>query len=261
MTNSNAREIRVMFKSTACRVPLVMVLVLGSAVPVIAENTLEVEIGAGLYNRYIWRGLDIGSAPSIQPSLSIAYAGLELGVWGAYTLSNSSSQSDEIDFWLSYETSLDNGVSFSGIVTDYYYPNAGIDFFNFNNYDAALNDSTPNPGAHTLEVGLSVTGPDAFPVTVSGNVNVYNDAGNNTYFELSYPVAVNKTTVTFVCGATAGSHENPGYYGTDNFAVINLEVKASRALELSEDHSLPLTVGFILNPNAKVSNLLVGVSF
>ena len=182
-------------------------------------------------------------------------------MWGAYTLSNQSSASDEVDFWLSYGVEMESGVAFTAIATDYYYPNAGIDFFNFNSYDAVDNDGLPDPGAHTVEIGLSVTGPATAPVTVSGYVNVHNDAGNNAYFQIDYPVAVNGTDLNFFCGAAAGSKDNPDYYGTDNFAVINLGVTASRDLELSETFSLPLTVGFILNPKAEVGNVLVGFSF
>jgi hypothetical protein len=229
--------------------------------PAAAGDAVTVNVSADLYNRYIWRGLDIASTPSIQPTLSVAYDGLELGAWGAYSLSNQASGSDEIDFYLSYTKTFSNGTSVSPIVTDYYFPNAGIKFFNFNDHDAVVNDSIPDPGAHTFELGLSVTGPERLPLTLSGYVNVYNDAGNNAYFEADYPLTVKDIDLTFLCGAAVGSTENPGYYGTDNFAVINLGVLASRPLRISSDVSLPLTVGWILNPEAEVSNLLIGLSF
>lgn len=235
--------------------------VTATAASAAAGDALSVNTSADLYNRYIWRGLDIESTPSIQPTLSVSGHGAELGAWGAYTLSNQSSGSDEIDFYLSYTKGFKNGVSISPIATDYYFPNAGIKFFNFNDYDAVISDSIPDPGAHLLEIGLSVTGPEAFPVTLSGYVNVYNDAGNNTYFEADYPVTVEGTDITLFCGASAGSTENPAYYGTDDFAVINLGVMASRPLHLSNDVSIPLTVGWILNPKVEVSNLVVGLSF
>jgi hypothetical protein len=248
-------------RSTVYRFVVIVILLVGAAAPAMAGDAVTVNIGADLFNRYVWRGLDIASTPSIQPALSVGMAGFELGAWGAYTLSNQESASDEVDFYLNYTYGLENGVSVAPIVTDYYFPNAGRRMFNFNDYDAVANDSIPDPGAHTLELGLSITGPEAFPVTLSAYVNVYNDAGNNTYFELDYRVTVNGTDVTFLCGAAGGSTKNPGYYGTDDLQVINIGVTASRPLGLSEKFSLPLTVGFILNPNAEVSNLLVGLSF
>jgi len=250
-----------MKQTISLTVLLLMIFLGGVPSRATADDAIAISTSVDFYNRYIWRGLDIASTPSIQPALSVNYAGLELGAWGAYTLSNEASGSDEVDFWLSYGRDLENGVSFSVIATDYYFPNAGIDFFNFNNYDAVYGDGTPDPGAHTVEVGLSVTGPASAPITVSGYVNVHNDAGNNAYIQVDYPVAANGTDLNFFCGAALGSEDNPDYYGTDKFAVINLGVTASRELELSESFSLPLTVGFILNPKAEVGNLLVGFSF
>ena len=66
-------------------------------------------------------------------------------------------------------------------------------------------DTIPDPGAHTLEVGLSVTGPSTFPITLSGYVNVYNDAGSNSYFQADYPVAVSETELTFFCGVAGAN--------------------------------------------------------
>ncbi len=257
-------EIQVKMKKNGTGLPLVLLLLFGLAAGISAENTSEkitVNTGVDLYSRYVWRGIDIANTPSIQPAISVGYAGLELGVWGAYTLSNQTSASDEIDFWLGYSRTLNNGVAISGIVTDYTYPNSGSDFFNFNNYDALTADSTPAPGAHTLELGASVTGPKTFPVTISGYVNVYNDAGSNTYFQIDCPVTANETSLNFFCGATGGSEDNPGYYGADNFSVINLGVTASREIKMSASFALPLTVQFILNPKAEISHLVVALSF
>lgn len=240
---------------------LVIIMVVGLTASATAEDRIAVNTGVDLYNRYVWRGLDIANTPSIQPTFSIAYAGLELGTWGAYTLSNEAAGSDEIDFWLGYTKELENGAAISAVVTDYYFPNAGIELFNFNNYDAVVDDTIPDPGAHTLEIGLSVTGPETFPVTLSGYMNVHNEAGNNTYFQLDYPVTVNETEICLYVGAAVGSKENPDYYGTDDLQVINLGITASREIKMSESFSLPLNVSFILNPNAEISHLLVGVSF
>ena len=194
---------------------MLLLLMASMSAPVQAEsNAVSLSTSVDIYNRYVWRGLDIANTPSIQPSLSIAYSGFEFGTWGAYTMSNEASDSDEIDFWLSYTANLNNGVSFSLIATDYYFPNAGIDFFNFNDYDAVIEDTIPDPGAHTVELGLSVTLPESFPLTLSGY-----------------------------------------------FAVINLGLTAVREITVSETFSLPLSISLIVNPEAEMSHLLVGMSF
>ncbi len=238
-----------------------MLLILTMAVSAGAEGGVVVNSSVDFYNRYVWRGLDIARTPSIQPSLSLGYCGFEFGTWGAYTLSNEASDNDEIDFWLSYTRPLENGVSVTAIITDYYFPNAGIDFFNFNDFNAVVEDTIPDPGAHTLEAGLSITGPAPFPVTVSGYVNFYNEAGDNTYFQVDYPLTVSETNLNFFCGFTGGSKDNPDYYGTDDLQAINIGVTAVRNIKVSETFALPLTVSSIVNPNAEISYLLVGLSF
>lgn len=250
-----------MMKKSLYLLAMTVMLMSVMAASVSAENKLAVNTGVDFYNRYVWRGLDIANTPSIQPSMSVTYAGFEFGVWGAYTLSNQESESDEIDFWLGYTMELDNGVSFTLLATDYYFPNKGIKFFNFNDYDAVIDDSVPDPGAHTFELGLSVSGPESFPVTVSGYVNVYNDAGNNTYFQVDYPVTVGETELGFFCGVAGGSKENPGYYGTENLNAVNVGVSAAREIKVSESFSLPMSVSLVLNPREEITHLLVGLTF
>jgi hypothetical protein len=226
-----------------------------------AQDKVSVNTGVDLYNRYVWRGLDIASTPSVQPSIALDYAGFEFGTWGAYTLSNEASGSDEIDFWLSYTGSFAEGASYTLMAIDYYFPNAGIKFFNFNNHDAVSDDSIPDPGAHTIELGLSITGPESLPLTFSAYFNIYNDAGSNTYFQIDYPFSVNETDMNLFCGVAGGSEDNPNYYGTEKLNAINIGVSAGRELTISDSFSLPLTLAFIVNPQAEISYLLAGLSF
>ena len=241
---------------------LTAILIFVGVRPVSAEGeAVAVSTGVDLYNRYVWRGMDIANTPSIQPAIAVGYAGFEFGGWGAYTLSNQASESDEIDFWLSYTGEFHSGATLALLATDYYFPNAGIRFFNFNDHDAVKGDTIPDPGAHTIELGLSFSGPESFPVTVSGYVNVYNEPGDNTYFQIDYPVTVGNTELGFFCGATGGSKDNPDYYGSENFEVINVGVAATRAIEFSESLQVPLSVSLIVNPRKEISYLLVGMSF
>lgn len=240
---------------------LIVIVLMPLTSSALAGDGVAVSSSIDFFSRYVWRGLDIANTPSLQPSLSVGASGLEFGAWGAYALSNEAFDADEIDFWLSYTGEMKSGVSVTGLVTDYYFPNAGIDFFNFNNYDAVKNDTIPDPGAHTFELGLSVTGPSSFPVTLSGYVNIYNDAGSNTYFQLDYPVAAKETELNFFCGVAGGSKDNPGYYGADDVSVINLGVNAVRAIKVSESFTIPLSVSLIVNPKAEITHLVAGMSF
>ncbi len=235
---------------------ILLIMVIGYMGTALAQDKFEVNTGVDLYNRYVWRGLDIAMTPSIQPSMSLVFSGFEIGAWGAYTLSNQNPESDEIDFWFSYTLELENGPSFSLLATDYYFPNGEAKLFNFNNHD-----NIDGSGAHTIELGLSCTGPKSFPVTISGYMNVYNDAGSNTYFQLDYPVNVGETELGFFFGFAGGSKDNPDYYGTETFNAINIGINAGREIKVSDSFSLPLTFSLIVNPMAEISYLLVGAGF
>jgi hypothetical protein len=232
-------------------------LLISAMIPggVSAQDRTSISTGVDLMNRYVWRGLDIAGTPSIQPSLSVSSYGFELGVWGAYTLSNQASESDEVDLWLSYSYGFENEASVCVLMTDYYYPNTGAKFFNFNDYENS------DPGAHILEMGISFTGPASLPLTVSGYVNVHNDPGNNTYFQIDYPFRAGETELGLFCGFTGGSEDNPEYYGTKGLNVINLGLSAERGLEISDRVTLPVSVAFIVNPRAETPYLVAGLSF
>lgn len=216
-------------------------------------NAQEINIGTDLVSRYIWRGMDFGKSPAIQPSLSLNYGGFEAGFWGSYTLNETASDSDELDAWISYSFDI-NSVSFTAIITDYYFPNNGIKFGNFNNHD-----DEDGAGAHTFEAGLSISS-EKFPLSLSIYYNFYNDAGNNTYFQVDYPFNAKEVEINLFCGLTAGSDENPGYYGTEDFSVINVGIQASKAVKITENFSLPIFVSYSINPKLEQSYLAFGIS-
>jgi hypothetical protein len=141
------------------------------------------------------------------------------------------------------------------LVTDYYFPNAGIDFGNFNDYD-----HEDGAGAHTLEAGFSF-GFKNVPLTISAYYNFHNDAGNNTYYQLDYEVEVNESSLNLFCGATGGSDGNPDYYGADSFAVIHVGVRLEKELKFFQTYNLPVFTSFIYNPEQEKAYLVFGMSF
>jgi uncharacterized protein (TIGR02001 family) len=219
---------------------------------------LSLSVGADFVNRYIWRGLNVNDAFNIQPSVSLAVSGFSFGLWGSYAVpadSNNYTYSQEIDTYIGYNYAFENGMSAGVIITDYYYPNAGIKWGDFNNYD-----NPAGPGAHTIETGILLFGPKSFPLSLAGYVNVYDDAGHNTYFQIDYPVTVVEVGLNFFIGAAGGSADNPGYYGVESFNVINLGVKATKSIKITEDYSLPVFVTFCMNPNKEITYLVFGMT-
>lgn len=220
-----------------------------------AQSGLSLTGNVDFVSRYVWRGMDFGGAPSAQPSIGLGYGEFSLGAWGAYSLSNNSTASDEIDLWISYAHEFNNSMALTLLVTDYTFPNNGIKFFNFNNYD-----NPEGAGAHTLEAGASLYLGEAIPITISGFYNFYNDAGSNSYIQLDYQTIVKDANVNLFCGATPGSKDNPSYYGTENFNVINIGAKVTKSIKISNEFALPLFVSYILNPQSEKSFLVLGIS-
>lgn len=219
---------------------------------------LSLSVNADLVSRYIWRGINVNDAFNIQPALTLSVSGFSFGFWGSYSLTNNldyNNYGQELDTWLGYNFAFENGMSIGAIVTDYYFPNAGIPWGNWDNYD-----SPDGPGAHTIETGLLLKGPNAFPISLSGYIVVYNDEGNNTYFQADYPITVADVALNLFVGAAGGSEVNP-IYGTETFNVINIGLKASKSIKITEDYSLPVYASFILNPRAEISYLVFGLTF
>ncbi len=237
---------------------ILLLLVIPASIALVGSASagdLTLSASADLVSRYNWRGLDFGNAFSVQPALKCQAGGWKAGFWGSY-----SSEIDEIDTWTSYTFGTDNAGSFTALITDYYFPSAGVRYFNFNDYDDA-----DGAGAHLIELGLSWAGPASFPITLSGYMNVHNEAGNCAYFQADYVTKVDDLDLTLWLGGTTGSTENPVFYGSaerpvDDLQVINLGVKATRVLSLSEGHSVPLSVAFILNPQQEVTYLILAIS-
>lgn len=208
----------------------------------------QVSVGADILSRYIWRGVDYGNSPSFQPSLALTIGTFKLGTWGAYSFAGTGTPFAEHDLWASWDIPTSVGT-FSALYTDYYYPSAGLKYFNFEG---------EGTGAHTMEVGIAYTGPSNVPLTVKACLNVHNDPDKSVYLELAYPVALESVGLNFFLGTSAGKSV---WYGTQQTAVINVGITASKSVTVTESFSLPVSASFIVNPDLEQSYLIVGMSF
>ena len=226
-----------------------------------SAQKLSVNVNADLVSRYVWRGLNINDQPNVQPAITFKLSDLQFGFRGSYGFSHTNatdelhSTSHEIDTWISYSFAIENSVNITAIVTDYYYPNEEVSIGNFNNYD-----NKNGPGAHIIEAGVSIGGAESFPLTLSSYVNVYNDAGSNTYFQIDYLTKIDDYGLGLFVGAAAGSKNNPAYYGTEKFNLISIGLKTSKQIKITENFSLPVYCSYILNPRAEISYLIFGIS-
>jgi hypothetical protein len=214
----------------------------------------QIKIGADIYSRYIWRGVDYGNAPSFQPAISYANNGFSIGTWGAYSIGSNSvdlttgsaSVFAEHDIWASYGFNVGSGsLTFS--FTDYFYPSAGLKLFNYN--DAG--------GSHVLEIGAGYSGGDAFPISLATFYNFFNDADRSVYFQASYPFALERGTMTLFA---AGTPARSAWYASTGAAIINAGLTYSTSVPITEHFNLPVNASYIINPHIEQSYLIFGIS-
>jgi hypothetical protein len=213
----------------------------------------ELSLGADLYNRYVWRGLELGgNTPSFQPTISLSTGGFTAGFWGAYSMSDPAGL-NEIDIYASYAFELPEAGSLSLGVTDYTNPNSGTKMGNFNNYD-----DPEGPGAHFVELNVGYTGPESFPISLSLNYFLYNVENSPFYFQVGYDTSIKDVGLSVFVGGTPG--EDAGYYGVTDFSLINVGFKATKEIKITDSFSIPMSGSIILNPSSEDLFYVVGIS-
>jgi hypothetical protein len=235
------------------------------------EKTSKIDLGADFMSRYVWRGVDWGGeSPSIQPFLTFEFGGethaFSAGTWAAYNF-NTSNQ--EVDIILNYTFK----EAFSLIFTDYYFPGTADytasqqDYFNFKQ------DST----GHLFEGTLSFNGTDNIPFTFLFSMNLYGydaykmnddssrgDIMRSKYIEVGYQKSIRGVDFTaFIGAALDNPDENKGetgYYLNESAGIINIGVKAEKAIKFSSSFELPIQSSLIVNPEAQKIFLVFGIS-
>lgn len=208
----------------------------------------DVSIGADVMSRYVWRGADFGNSPSIQPSLSFASGGFEIGTWGAYPISQSASSVEEHDLYIGYTAETESSGAFSFGFTDYYFPTGGAGFFDFEG----------DGGGHWFEPNVGYSGPSSFPISLYGAMLVHNDPDNSVYLEAGYPVYEGDDTEVSL--SVGGTPQESGFYGTDKAGILSMSLSASKGLKITDDFTLPLSASYIANPYHEVTYLVFGFS-
>ena len=230
------------------RITLTLTVAAGWGSTTFAQST---SLGADIVSRYVWRGVDFGQSASIQPSLSIAGGGLEVGTWASYSISADGASANEHDVWVSYSFDLGSAGSLTLGVTDYYFPKP--DTLRWSNFEGDGN------GSHWIEPYVSFTSSGAFPFSIFGGVFAHNDPDKSIYLEVSAPpTMIGGVEMGLTAGAVTGKSE---YYGVDKASLVNLGISASKEIPISDGgFGLPISVLYILNPTASRSFLVFGLS-
>lgn len=259
-------KIQIIMKTRNIKISLSLFL-LFSLSSIFAQTTEQANSGtltvtADVVSKYIWRGQSwAGNGPHIQPTLSYAISGLEVGVTGSYGISNNYQEADP---YVKYTT---HGLTVQ--LTNFYIPYA------FNGDNASADPRFYNFKAKTTasadELSLTYKGSESFPISIVAGTIVYGndhsygykasldkDSSNyfSTYVELGYTIKAGGQNVDVFGGLTPSS----GFYG-NGFGVVNLGVKGYRSVKITDSYSLPLYASLITNPQAERIYLVFGVTF
>lgn len=226
----------------------------------VAQVETSLNPGVDFMSRYIWRGLNLGgSSPSIQPSLEFTAGNFTLGSWGAFSTGNGMTL-QETDLYLSY--TFKEVVSLT--ITDYFFQNDSVANNHYFEFDE-------NKTGHLLEASASFNGTEKIPFTLLAALNFWGaDALKadgkkqySTYFELGYNGKCKDVDYNVFMGFTPNNPDEEkgetGFYGPDA-GIINLGIKASKSLKITDTFSLPVSASFMVNPLAENVFLVVGIS-
>lgn len=202
----------------------------------------QVSMGADVVSRYVWRGVDFGDSWAIQPALSFAGGGFEVGAWASYGTQGA----NESDLYVSYTAETESGAAFSLGLNNYFFPGPGADFTDL--------------GDHAWEPFISFSGPESFPLELLvGVVDAEVEGKDETtaYVELGAPFSKGGADLRVHIGVVGG---DSGFYGVTGASVTTLGIAASKPIAVGESFEIPVALSYVVNPDAGVSFLIFGVT-
>ncbi len=224
---------------------LVVILFFVSSInPLIAQEEdteSPFSLSADFVNIYVWRGMYSDKAFNIQPLLTYSFKGFYVGSFGSTNLDASYIEFDP------YIGATLGAVSLTAY--DYYW--GTNDYFDYDN------ETTE----HILDLELAYA-PEFLPLTAKASVLFYGDdkndkAENNysAYLELGYNFDVKGVGIAPFVGVSPYE----GFYASE-FAVVNMGVKASKEIKITDNFSVPIYNSIIFNPHKKEFFCVFGVT-
>lgn len=216
------------------------------ALTISAQDKAEVNLGADIVSRYIWRGSDCGSA-AVQPTLGVSYKGLSLAAWGSTGIVDSE-DTKEFDLTLSYSIS---GLTFG--ITDYWFDDLGSKYFKYAAHETA----------HTFEAFIGYDF-NIFSVQWFTNfagrdgVTRHGHRAYSSYAEVNVPFKALACDWTGTVGCTP--YGTTYYSNAKRFAIINVALKATHTFEITDKFSPDVFASVIANPRSEAAYFVCGVS-
>ena len=224
---------------------VIYIIIAVLAIGAVKAQEVEFSLGADVVSSYVWRGA-YQTGAAIQPAAGVSVAGFSLSAWGSVPVFG---VAEEVDFTAAYEIA---GLSLA--ITDYWCVGEG-DF----GYFSYRKDET----AHAFEATIGYELPiEKFPLSLSWNTffggadhKLNGDRAYSTYISAAYPFSVKNTDLEASVGITPWE----GAFA-DDFAVVNIGLKATRELKITNSISLPVFGEIIINPKSEDVFFVFGIS-
>lgn len=236
------------------------------------EPLVSINTGLDIVSSYIWRSIDYGNSPAIQPYVALSIGNFEFTAWGSYALiaqqevetktisevepfeevtSTKNVPFTEIDLIARYDIETSIGT-FSPEVTDFYYPYLNQRYSDFKG---------DGEGQHWVNVALKYCGTEKFPIMLTLDYAAHNDVDKPVYFEAGYPFSIGESEISVFAGVGKGK-EKSDLYGLENDKVgfVNAGISFARQIKIANDFSLPVSTSFMMNPNASKAFLVFKIS-
>lgn len=216
------------------------------------ENLKESPFSASLElsTKYMWRGIEYGTAPTVFPMIGYNTHGFNAFAMGAYAIDGSH---QEVDLGVSY-----TAKEFTVGVSDYYYPSS------VGEKDQYFKLSSRETG-HWVEAYATWAG-TKIPLWVTVSTYIFgadkNENGKqmySSYAEVGYTHSFTEDNNIALC---VGANLNKGFY-TDNqsgFYVVNINAKYSTAFKFGS-YKLPVSASYVLNPYKNKSYFTMSLYF
>jgi len=194
-------------------------------------------VNADLVSSYIWRGVNMSSPVSFQPSLSYSAGNFTLGTWSSAAFDG---QFLEVDLFASYTLG-----KFTFVFTDYFVQKVdGVRIADYFQFDT---DKT----GHVFEAELDFSGGESFPLNAKIATAFYGADKNadgkqnySTYLELAYAKTMKNIDFELFVGALFSDSQ---FYAA-GAGLINAGISVSKTIKITDKFSLPISGAFITNP-------------
>ena len=203
-----------------------------------------------LSTKYMWRGIEYGTAPTVFPMIGYNTHGFNAFAMGGYAINGSH---QEVDLGVSY-----TAKEFTVGVSDYYYPSS------VGEKDGYFKLSNRETG-HWVEAYATWAG-TKIPLWVTVSTYIFgadkNEDGKqmySSYAEVGYTHSFTDDNNISLC---VGANLNKGFYTNNEsgFNVVNVNAKYSTAFKFGS-FKLPVSASYVLNPYKNKSYFTMSLYF